>query len=106
MPIATDPKTIGKIEQIQQKMADLVHSTPALVAQQLDGIGWTSPVDPSVTPTAGLSLAAMQLTQLTQAMAGFGTDPRGPLLVSHDPLSGQEHQVTLTTPLGTLHQRS
>jgi hypothetical protein len=35
--------TIAKIEHIQEKMADLVRDTPELVAQQPDGIGWTSP---------------------------------------------------------------
>jgi hypothetical protein len=42
-----DPHTIAIIEHIQQKMAALVHDTPALAALQPDGVGWTSPVDPS-----------------------------------------------------------
>jgi hypothetical protein len=35
-----DPKIITKIDHIQGQMASFVHNTPALVAQQPDGIGW------------------------------------------------------------------
>jgi hypothetical protein len=35
-----DPKVIAKIDNIQGAMSNLVHNTPALVAQQPDGIGW------------------------------------------------------------------
>jgi hypothetical protein len=35
-----DPKISTKIERIQGQMASFVHDTPALVAQQPDGIGW------------------------------------------------------------------
>ena len=55
-----DPKTIAKIEQIQEKMADLVHSTPKLVAQLPDGIGWSSP---AVAKTSNTTSADPPLLQ-------------------------------------------
>jgi hypothetical protein len=76
-----DPKTIAKIELIQQKMADLVHDTPALVAQQPDGIGWTSPINPPVTASTVLLLG--------QYMAGnfhITNDGTSGTLVTEPPL--------------------
>jgi hypothetical protein len=64
------PRDIAKLDNLQVKMAQIVHDSPELLALMPNNVGWTSPVNP---PTVTDATSTPNIPLLGSHMASFGS---------------------------------